>query len=296
MLGARAADPLDLRQEVHILSANGLSHYVRDCGPVDAPVALLLHGFPDDSSLWVGVLAPLVAAGFRIIAPDLRGFGESDMAARVADYEIYNGAIPDMIALMNALSIEKAHIAGHDFGAPVAWGLAAQHPDRFKTLTAISVGHVRSFLRAGAEQKRKSWYILMHQMRGISEYLYRQKDWRFLRRFWDGAGDLNETIVRLSRPGRLTAALNWYRANMPIRRMILPPRPGSFGEEIVRIPTLGVWSSNDRYLGEEQMVQSRDYVEASWRYKRLDDVGHWIPLDAPAALATMMIEHWRAAA
>lgn len=238
-------------------------------------------------------MAPqLTGAGFRIIAPDMRGFGETDMAATKADYEINAGAVPDIIAICDELAIARAHIVGHDFGAPVAWALAAQHPDLFQSLTAVSVGHARAFLRGGTEQKLKSWYILFHQFRYLAEAVYRFNNWMFLRSFWPRLGNPDDVIANLSRPGRLTAGLDWYRANMSTSRMIKPPEPGSFGEEIVRIPTLGVWSDGERYLSERQMKLSREFVDAPWRYERIEGAGHWIPEEAPERLAELLIEHW----
>lgn len=282
-----------MRVETHRLSANGLSHFVRDSGDEAAPPAILLHGFPDSSAVWDRTTPLLLEAGFRVIAPDLRGFGETDMAAKVADYEIATGAVKDVLAIMDALGAGKAHVAGHDFGAPVAWALAAQHPDRFRTLTAISVGHSRAFLKAGWEQKWRSLYMVFHQFRGVCEAVYRSNDWALLRKHWSAHGDIDDAIRLLARPGRLTAGLNWYRANISLARMLNPPPPGALGEEIVRIPTLGVWSDGEAYLTEAQMTGSAAYVDAPWTYRRIDGASHWIPYDAPEALARAMISHWR---
>ncbi len=279
--------------QAHRITANGLRHYVRDSGEKNAPVAILLHGFPDSSAIWDKAAPFLREAGFRVMAPDMRGFGETDMALRVADYEIRNGAVKDVIGVMDALDIKIAHIAGHDFGAPVAWALAAQHPDRFRTLTAISVGHSRAYLKAGWEQKRRGAYILFHLLTGICERAYRARDWALLRRHWAAHGDIEETIRLLARPGRLTAGLNWYRANVPLARLLRAPPPGSLGEETVRIPTLGLWSDGEIYLTEAQMTGSSDYVDAPWAYKQIKGASHWIPYDAPEALAHAMISHWR---
>ncbi len=243
--------------------------------------------------MWDKVTPKLVAAGFRVIAPDLRGFGETDMAPRGDDYDINTGAIPDIVEIQRALNIECAHLVGHDFGAPVAWGLAARCPEQFATLTAISVGHVRAFLQAGPKQALMSWYILFHQMRGFCEGAYRFNNWMFLRRHWNGHGDADSAIANLARPGRLTAGLDWYRANMPVSRMIRQPAVGAFGEEIVRIPTLGLWSDGEKYLSEKQMIASADYVDALWRYERIDGASHWIPYDAPEKLASLLINHWQ---
>jgi pimeloyl-ACP methyl ester carboxylesterase len=277
----------------HRINTNGLSHFVRDCGRETAPAVLLLHGFPDSSSVWAPIMPILADGGFRVIAPDMRGFGQTDMPARVADYDIQTGAAPDMIGLLDALSIPHAHIVGHDFGAPVAWSLAAQFPDRFLTLAAISVGHTRAFLNSGAEQKRRSAYILLHLVPFICEWVYRRDDWALLRKQWSAHGDIDETLTYLSRPKRLTAGLNWYRSNIGWRRIIMPPPPGALGEEIVRIPTLGIFPADDKYLTEAQMTGSQDFVDAPWEYARIDGSSHWPQYDAPAALAALLLGHWR---
>ncbi len=285
--------PFDIR--THRIAANGLSHFVRDSGDADARPAILLHGFPDSSAVWERLTPYLVAGGYRVVAPDMRGFGATDMASRVADYDIPTGAAVDVIAILNALKIPRAHLVGHDFGAPVAWMLAAQNPGRFQSLAALSVGHMRAFLAAGAEQKRRSLYILAHQVRGVCEWLYRRDDWALLRKHWEGARDVEETIRLLARPGRLTAGLNWYRANASIARLLAPPKPGATGEERVRVPTLGVWSAGEQYLVEKQMTRSGDYVDAAWTYARIEKAGHWMQDDTPAELATLLLGHWRAA-
>ncbi len=284
-----------MQTRTHRIAANGLTHVVRDSGDEHAPAAVLLHGFPDSSAVWDRVTPLLTAAGYRVIAPDMRGFGETEMAARTVDYDIETGAAVDVIAILDALRIDRAHLVGHDFGAPVAWLLAAQKPERFHSLSALSVGHMRAFLTAGVEQKLRSFYILVHQLRGVCEWLYKRNDWALLRRHWDGARDPEETIRQLSRPGRLTAGLNWYRANASLKRMLAPPKPGALGEERVRIPTLGVWSTGEKYLVEAQMVRSGDYVDSVWTYARLEKASHWLQEDAPDALAKLLLGHWRSA-
>lgn len=286
---------MELEQRTHRIVANGLTHFIRDTGESGAPAAILLHGFPDSSAVWDRLTPYLVAGGYRVIAPDLRGFGDTDMAPRVADYDIETGAAIDVIAILDALAVSRAHLVGHDFGAPVAWMLAAQKPARFQSLAALSVGHMRAFLAAGAEQKRRSFYILVHQLRGVCEWLYRRRDWALLRRHWDSTRDLEATIRLLSRPGRLTAGLNWYRANISIARMLAPPKEGSRGPERVALPTLGVWSGGENYLVEEQMVRSGDYVDGPWTYARIEKASHWLQEDAPEELSTLLLGHWRAA-
>lgn len=284
-----------MRQTTHRIAANGLTHFVRDSGDEAAPAAILLHGFPDSSSVWNAAAPLLVEGGFRVIAPDMRGFGDTDIPERLADYDIRTGAAVDVVAVLDRLKISRAHIVGHDFGAPVAWALAAQKPDRFISLTALSVGHPRAFLAAGAEQKRRSFYMVVHQLRGFCEWLYKRDDWAVLRKQWDANRQIEETIALLSRPGRLTAGLNWYRSNISFKRMMFPPATGEFGEEIVRIPTLGVWPSNEKYLVEAQMTGSGAFVDAPWTYARIDGASHWLQLDAPDRLAALLLSHWRGA-
>lgn len=285
-----------MRSIEHRIPANGLTHFVRDSGPADGPAAILLHGFPDSSALWAKATPLLAAKGFRVIAPDLRGFGKTDIPKRTEDYDIQSGALKDVLGILDCLQIARVHLVGHDFGAAVAWALAAQHKERIVSLSALSVGHPRAFLGAGWEQKRRSSYILFHQMRGVCEWAYRAGDWALLRRHWSSHGDIEGAIKLLARPGRLTAGLNWYRANISLERIVNAPRPGAFGEEGVRIPTLGVWSSGEKYLTEAQMTGSAAFVDAPWRYERIDGASHWIPYDAPERLAALLASHWRKAA
>jgi pimeloyl-ACP methyl ester carboxylesterase len=282
-----------LRSTTHKITLNDLHHFVRDSGDENAPVVLLLHGFPDSSALWEPITPKLTAAGFRVIAPDLRGFGGTDIAPTHSAYDIYTDIIPDVLGVLDTLNISKAHVAGHDFGAPVAWGLSANHPDVFTTLTAISVGHTRAYLKSGVRQYLMSWYILLHQLTGVCEALYRFNNWAAFRSLWSKQSDAEKVIANLSRPGRLTAGLDWYRVNISIARMFRPPPIGAFGEEVVTIPTLGIWSDGEKYLSERQMKLSETYVRAPWRYHRINGVSHWIPYEAPDELAAQMIAHWR---
>lgn len=279
-------------QRTHRIAANGLSHFVRDSGVETAPPAILLHGFPDSSAVWERVTPRLVDAGFRVLAPDLRGFGETDMAPLVADYEIENGAAPDVLAILDALAIPKAHLVGHDFGAPVAWALAATAPSRFDTLAALSVGHPKAYLSAGLEQKFRSLYIVFNQIRGVSEAVVRARDFAALRSRLSPQIDADALVRLLARPGRLTAGLNWYRANASLKRLLGGDAVGAAAGPIA-IPTLGVWSAREPYLVEAQMTGSARYVSASWTYARIEEAGHWIPCDAPEPLAALLIRHWR---
>ena len=141
---------------------------------------LLIHGFPDSSALWRDVVPELLAAGYRTVVIDQRGFGESAAPDGKRNYALELLA-NDALAVLRALGIERAHLVGHDWGAAVGWLLAATHPDRFRTFAALSVGHPRAYLKAGFAQIMKAWYILVILIPGLGEWLTRLANWWLFR-------------------------------------------------------------------------------------------------------------------
>jgi pimeloyl-ACP methyl ester carboxylesterase len=249
---------------------------------------LLLHGFPDSSAVWRHQAPALVAAGFRVIAPDLRGFGESSRPEGVEEYTIMR-SLGDLLALLDALGIERTHVVGHDWGAGLAWVLAALAPERVERLAALSVGHPNAMREPSIEQREKSWYWLLFQFEGVAEELLTRDDWKLFREFSRGDGDQDRWRADLSRPGALTAALNWYRANSAPARELEWNRPFP----AVAAPTLGLWSSGDSYLLEEGMLRSAEHVTGPWRYERVEDASHWLQLDAPERVNELLQEFLR---
>src|SRR5262249_48360028 len=152
--------------------------YVVDEG--SGPPVVLLHGFPDTSDLWRAQVEALVGAGFRAITPDLRGRGRSDRPERVEDYALAK-SVQDVGALAEALGVDRAHVVGHDWGAAVAWGVAAYLPQRVDHLVAVSVGHPGASGRPTLEQLQKGWYRLLFQFTGVAEELLPRDDWYLLR-------------------------------------------------------------------------------------------------------------------
>lgn len=246
---------------------------------------LLLHGFPDSSRLWRHQLPVLVEAGMHAIAPDLRGFGQSDKPDAVEDYAITR-SVADMVAVLDALGVERADVIGHDWGAGLAWTLAAFVPARVGKLVVMSVGHPNTLRERTIEQREKAWYQLLFQFTGVAEELLMRDDWKLFREFARGDGDLERYVADLSRPGALTAGLNWYRANAAPQRELetRPPFPA------VAAPTLGLWSSGDNYLTEDRMLLSAEHVTGSWRYERIEDASHWMQLDAPERVNELLLE------
>lgn len=264
------------------IATNGIELEVDVRG--DGPPVLLLHGWPDTHRLWDAQVAALVDAGYRTIAPDLRGFGESDRPPNVEDYALAN-TVADVMGVLDSLGVERAHVVGHDFGAAVAWLLASVAPKRVDHLVALSVGHLASFAAAGIAQREKSWYMLLFQWRGVAERWLSDDDWANFRA-WAAHPGTDEVIARLSDPDALTASLNWYRANLKPERLIDPPP----ALPPVEVPTMGVWSSGDIALLEPQMRDSSVYVKAPWRYEIIERVGHWMQLEAPDLLNALLLD------
>ena len=250
------------------------------------PPVLLLHGFPDSLELWREVTPRLVAAGHRVIAPDLRGFGGSEAPQGRRQYAI-DRVLGDLLVLLQRLGVtDPVRVIGHDWGAVVAWCLGMSHPQRVASSVVLSVGHPREYAWAGLEQKRKGAYTLFWCAPGIAEAQLSRANWAGLR-YWARHHPAVEDCVRdLARPGRLTAGLNWYRANFA--RVLFGSWPRC------EVPTLGVWSRGDHCLAEDQMQKSARRMAAPWRYERLDGA-HWLPLEQPERITELALE-WFATA
>lgn len=184
---------------------------------------VLLHGFPDSKRLWAKQVPALVDAGVQVIMPDQRGFGASDKPAEVDAYAIPFLAI-DVTAILDALSIERAHVVGHDWGAAVAWATASFAPERVDHLVALSVGHPSSFGTAGMTQREKSWYMLLFQFAGVGEHWLSADGWAGMRE-WSQHPDVDAVIADLERDSSLTTGLNWYREHHP--RSVRRPTDGT---------------------------------------------------------------------
>jgi pimeloyl-ACP methyl ester carboxylesterase len=257
----------------------GIEYEVTGQGP---PV-VLLHGFPDSGRLWRHQVPALAGAGFRVIVPDLRGYGRSDKPQAVEAYSMAFLAA-DVLAVLADLEIARAHVVGHDWGAALAWGLAAFAPDRVDHLAVLSVGHPATFRRT-PQQREKSWYMLLFQFPGIAERWLADNDWANFRN-WGHHPDADQVIADLEAAGSLTPGLNWYRANVPPESWVAPP----LTLPPVQAPTMGVWSTADNALTEIQMTDSGQNVAGPWRYERLDGPGHWMQLDAPDQVNALLLD------
>ncbi len=263
--------------------------------PAGEPV-VLLHGFPELAHSWRHQLPALAAAGYHAVAPDLRGYGGSDRPAAVDDYAAPK-LLGDVIGLIGALGHESVHVVGHDWGGGLAWALAGNRPELVRSLTILNapVAQVSSRLRReDPAQRAKSWYMLLFQFPGVAEAFLSQDDFANLRAFvFDTAApeafpeeDRAHFVAALAKDGALTAALNWYRANMPPAAWLRdPPDPPA-----VTVPTMILWGEADAYMDPILLERSANTVTGPLRVERLPGVSHWVQQEVPDQVNSLLID------
>jgi pimeloyl-ACP methyl ester carboxylesterase len=268
-----------------------LSFDVVEHGPTEGDPVLLLHGFPQRASSWAGVASRLAGRGYHCVAPDQRGYSAGARPATTRAYAV-DELVDDALAVVDAMAgpTGRVHVVGHDWGAVVAWRLAAQHPERLRSLTAVSVPPPAAMLHAvlTGPQALASWYILAFQPPGLAERAFRAGGRPFsprLVRLLESAGQTPAAAERdaagLADDTALTAALNWYRAGRYAR---------SVADPLVRVPTLYVWSDGDTAITRQAALRANRYVEGPFRFVELRGVSHWIPDAAPGELADLVAE------
>ncbi|GAA4402067.1 alpha/beta fold hydrolase [Tsukamurella soli] len=263
----------------------GWTFRVRDTGPIDGPVVVLLHGFPQTSSSWAAVAALLNDRGVRTVAPDQRGYSPE---ARPRGRFAYRSSelTADIVALLGAIG-RPVHLVGHDWGSRVAWAVAAERPDLVATLTAVSVPHPAAFVRSmlHSDQAVRSYYMAMFQPPLLPELLIRNRPDIFYG-LLGRSGMTPEMIDTVRREivdtGALTGALNWYRG--------LPFSTPTDLRAVVSVPTTQVWSDGDTALARAGAELSRDYVTGRYRLEVLAGASHWIPDERAADLADIICD------
>lgn len=257
-------------------------------GPADGELVFLLHGFPQTSAAWRHQLDALGAAGYRVVAPDQRGYSPGARPVGVERYRITH-LVADVLAMADELGGHRFHLVGHDWGAMVAWQVAGRHPGRLRTLTAVSVPHPVAFAAAlgdqGGDQAKRSSYVSLLRSEGAVETLLAD-DAAVLRSFYEASGmstDEAAPYLELLRdPAALDAAVNWYRAADAAAVEGLGP---------ITTPTLYVWSTDDVALGREAAERTADHVEGPYRFEVLEGVDHWIPEHAADELNRLLVDH-----
>ena len=272
----------------HYVPTNGLRLHVVQAGPATGPLVVLLHGFPEYWASWRAQLTALAAAGYRVWAPDQRGYNLSDKPPGIESYALPTLAA-DIIGLLDAAGVPQAHIVGHDWGGIVAWYLAAHYPDRMAGTTIINVPHpavVTPNLWRVPSQLARSWYIGFFQLPRLPERLVRRRNWRFGERALLGtsrpgtfsAAEVARYKVAWAQPGALTTMLNWYRA------LRLPSGPWPRIRGAVQI----IWGRRDTFLearlAEFSLAQCQN---AQLHY--FPEATHWVQLEEAAAVNELIL-------
>jgi pimeloyl-ACP methyl ester carboxylesterase len=276
---------VDVPLAERFVETNGVRLHVVEAGPESGPLVVLLHGFPEFWYGWRRQVPALARAGFRVVAPDQRGYGTSDKPAGVAAYAIDELA-RDVVGLIEACGRERATVVGHDWGAAVAWWLALVQPQCVERLGILNVPHpavMRRHLVGNPRQVLRSWYVFAFQPPRFAEWLLAREDFSRLARAVRGgrrgtctADDLARYREAWAQPGALTAMVNWYRAafRAPGRRLATPR---------VRVPTLVLWGACDRFLGRELVAPSAALCDEA-RVVFYEGATHWVQHDEAEAV------------
>jgi epoxide hydrolase 4 len=266
-------------------------HYV-EAG--EGPLVVLLHGFPEFWYAWRFQIPALVAAGFRVVAPDMRGYNLSSRPPGVERYSLHHlsGDIRDLV---RDLGEESAFLAGHDWGGAVAWATAMTQPALVGRLAILNMPHPRRFLEGlrTPRQLLKSWYIFFFQLPGLPERAVRARRWAFLRYGFEHdarpgaftAEDIDRYIEAWSQPGAATATINYYRAifRRSPKQTMVRLRP-------VTAPTLVIWGERDHHLGAELAEPDPADVPNLEPVVRLPAASHWVLQDEPERVSQLLAD------
>jgi pimeloyl-ACP methyl ester carboxylesterase len=266
---------------------------------------LLLHGFPEFWYSWRHQI-PVLSKRFKVIAPDLRGYNESEKPTGLRSYS-YNILVQDIKEMIAAQGVKSASVVGHDWGGAIAWYLAMMAPEYVKRLVILNCPHpialVESYLSMMMRQLQKSWYIFFFQLPDIPEKVLSQNNCEFLRKMLVGSAvnkgtfteeDLQRYVEAWSKPGALTASINYYRANMNIAQILALPREQQ--ESMVRryqkvkCPTLVIWGEDDAALDKSLTIGMNKYVEGHYEIKYIPKCGHWVQQEKADEVNKLLLE------
>ena len=269
---------------------NGVTLHVAEAGPEDGPLVILLHGFPEFWFGWRYQIGPLAAAGYRVVAPDQRGYDLSDKPKGVANYDVDKLA-DDVVALAAHYTDAPFNLVGHDWGAIAAWWTATRHPNKLRKLAVLNCPHPRIWTEAMANdpvQRKASWYVRAFRIPILPEWGMRRNNFAAL------LGSLRESKLPLSdddaeryrqawrQPGALTAMVNWYRA--VLRHKFQPIAPGS-----IRVPVQIVWGEKDRYALPALAAASKALcADADLTF--LPEATHWVAHDEPERVNAILLD------
>ncbi|RMH96309.1 MAG: alpha/beta hydrolase [Calditrichaeota bacterium] len=270
---------------------NGLHLHVVLAGPEEGMPVILLHGFPEFWYGWRHQIPALAEAGYRVWVPDQRGYNLSDKPRGITAYTL-DALSGDILGLIEATGREKAVVVGHDWGGAVAWWLAGLHPERIEKLIILNSPHgtvMRRHLRRNLRQLRRSWYFLFFQIPFLPERLMRLGNWVLLtrtlirtsRKGTFSPADLEHYRAAWSKPGAMTAMINWYRA-------VMQKRPHRIARREISVPTLLIWGVRDAFLGVELAQPSIEFCSRG-RLELIDGATHWVAQEEPKRVNRLML-------
>lgn len=272
---------------MHSFTRDGLTFDVTDDGPADGRAVVALHGFPEDRHCWDLLRPALTASGYRVLAPDQRGYSPGARPRGRRPYAVSELAA-DVLALADVAGADTFDVIGHDWGAVVAWELAARHPRRIRTLTALSVPHPGAFAESLVRsfQLVHSWYMLAFQIPWLPEWLLRasgpERAVAQLEKDGLDPGTAHRYALRMQEPADMTGPINWYRALPLSGRRPLPD---------VERPTLMVWGEADRYVTRSAVGRCGRHVGGPYRFQALPGASHWLPSGFADRIAPLILEH-----
>ncbi len=269
-------------------TVRGLTFRCREAGESGEPV-ILLHGFPETSAMWDDLIPRLADAGYRVLAPDQRGYSPGARPQGAEQYVLHE-LVADVVALADDAGFERFHLVGHDWGAAAGWAVVDLHPDRVASWTALSVPHLKAFRNAiagGGDQSQRSGYMSFFRQVGAAEDAMSKNDLAGLRNLWSIHSEetLADYVSVFSQPGALTGALNWYRAPGGFER----PDESADGEP-VSVPTLFIWGNQDQAIGRVAAEGGERYASGPYRFVELE-AGHWLAQQEPERVASEVLEH-----
>jgi pimeloyl-ACP methyl ester carboxylesterase len=279
---------------VRQIVAIGLDFSCREAGPLDGEPVILLHGFPETSHMWTGLMPELTAAGYRCLAPDQRGYSEG-ARPEGEQYYGYEQLSDDIIALADAWSAQRFHLIGHDWGSIVGWAVVDRFPERIASWTAMSVPHAKAFaigVRDDPEQEGYRQILKAFMAPGLMEQALPANDFAVLRAAWSSSSpeEVADYIRVLGQPGATTAALNWYRCSDAHARSLDDDGPVKFGP--VATPTLLLWGRNDENIRPYCVKLAGEYMTGPYEVVELD-AGHWLAQERPAEVRDAIVAHLR---
>lgn len=271
------------------LSTNAIRLHTALAGPEDGEPVFLLHGFPEAWFGWEAQIMPLAEAGFRVIAPDQRGYNLSDKPDGVSNYAM-EILVQDVLDLADRLGYQRFHLAGHDFGAIVCWNIARSYETRLTSLAISNVPYpavMRDYLQKHPSQMLKSWYALFFQIPRVPERIVRLNNWQTL--ISAMPKDLTEAErdryrEAWNQPGAMTGMINWYRA-------LLRQGRGTRSTSQIQVPTLILWGQQDPHISYEMAPLSAEFCQ-NGRLVTFEDATHWVLHDKPGEVSRLLVEHF----